>query len=162
MNIFKTSRSYAGIAVASVLALGMGLTGALVASAQEMTNGTTEPAIYNSAGMQVNAGNTTPLPAGYYYLTTGAQSNMEIYYNGDGTFLNMESGMYGGSVSDPNGTAGVTLVYGTRTGTSVVGVPNTGAGGNAAMVWMALAVTGVIAVAGVGYIATRKSTSRAL
>ena len=162
MNIINRSHSYVSIAVASVLAIGMSLKGALVASAQTTTNGTTEPAFYNNASQQVNAGNTTPLAAGYYYLTTGAQSNMEIYYNGDGTFVNVASGMYGGSVSDPNGTAGVLLVYGTRVGTTAVGAPNTGVGGNAATVWITLVVTGVLAIAGAGYVATRKQTAVAL
>jgi hypothetical protein len=162
MNIFNTSRSYAGIAIASVLALGISFAGAMVASAQETTNGTTMPAIYNSAGMEVNTSSTAPLASGYYYLATGAQSTTEIYYNGDGTFVNESSGLYGGSVSDPNGTVGVTLVYGTKEGTVLAGVPNTGVGGNAMAVWMTLVVTGLITAAGVSYLVTHKSTSVAL
>ena len=156
MNIFNTTRSYAGIAAFTIVALGSSLVGAVVAHAQAMTNGTTMPAIYNSASVQVNAANMSPLAAGYYYLTTGAPTASQIYYNGDGTFINLASGLYAGSVSNPNGTAGVMLVFGTRSGATAVGVPNTGMGGNAVSVWLTLAITGVFAVSGASYLALRK------
>ena len=157
MNIFNTTRSYAGIAAFTIVALGSSLVGAVVAHAQAMTNGTTMPAIYNSASVQVNAANMSPLAAGYYYLTTGAPTASQIYYNGDGTFVNQASGLYAGSVSNPNGTAGVMLVFGTRTGGTTAGVPNTGMGGNEGSVWFTLIATAVIAVGGVAYLAKRKT-----
>lgn len=161
MNIFNTSRSYASIAIASVLALGVSFAGAMVASAQTVP-ATTMPAIYNSGGVEVNMSNGAPLAAGYYYLAPGAQADSQIYYYGNGTFVDQTTGIYGGSVSDPDGTAGVTLVYGTREGTTLPGAPNTGAGGEADAVWMTLIVTGVLAVAGASYLATRKSPRAAL
>jgi hypothetical protein len=161
MNIFNTSRSYAGIAVASVLALGISFAGAMVASAQTVPE-TTMPALYNSAGMEVNISNTAPLGAGYYYLAPGAQSNTQVYYYGNGTFVDQTTGIYGGSVSDPNGTVGVTLVYGTLEGTTVPGAPNTGVGGNSTAVWMTLIITSVLAIAGVSYLVTRKPTAMVL
>ena len=115
------------------------------------------PVIYNSSSMQVNAANMPALTAGYYYLTTGAPQASQIYYNGDGTFVNQSSGLYGGSVSNPNGTAGVMLVFGTRVGGTTAGVPNTGMGGNAVSVWSTLIATGIIAVGGVAYLAKRKT-----
>jgi|GEM_PF-3193106 hypothetical protein len=160
MNIFNTSRSYA-VAIASVVALGISFTGAMIASAQTVP-ATTMPALYNNAGTEVNMSNTSPLGAGYYYLAPGAQSNTQVYYYGNGTFVDQTTGIYGGSVSDPNGTVGVTLVYGTMEGTIVPGAPNTGVGGNAMAVWMTLIVTGVLAIAGVSYLTTRTSTAGAL
>ena len=156
MNIFNTTRSYA-TAVLSVAVLGASLVGSSVAFAQGTTNGTTMPVIYNAAGVQVNAANMSALAPGYYYLTTGAPAASQIYYNGDGTFVNQASGLYAGSVSNPNGTAGVMLVFGTRTGGTTAGVPNTGMGGNEGSVWFTLIATAVIAVGGVAYLAKRKT-----
>lgn len=149
---------YPSIAIALFLAASVSVTGALVASAQMA--GTMEPALYNSSGTEVNSG-TTQLAAGYYYLAPGAQSDTEVYYNGDGTYVDQTTGLYGGSVSDPNGTAGVSLIYGTKTatpsmGTVAPGVPNTGAGGEAFASWMTLIATGMIAAGGVSYLVTRK------
>lgn len=47
----------------------------------------------------------------------------------------------------------------TTTPTSVTtpGVPNTGAGGDAMTNWLILAVSGIVVLAGIGYIATRPS-----
>ncbi len=160
MKIFNVSHSYASIALAAVVAFGVGFSGTMMASAQTM-NGTIMPALYNAAGMEVNM-NNTPLAAGYYFLAPNAQSTSQVYYNGDGTFVNQSTGLYAGSVSNPNGTAGVALVYGTRA-TGSVGAPNTGAGGDAAMVWTTLVATGLIAAAGASYLViNRKRVTVAL
>ena len=44
------------------------------------------------------------------------------------------------------------------TTTALPGTPNTGEGGNATTNWAVLAVSGLIVVCGIGYLATRRST----
>lgn len=55
----------------------------------------------------------------------------------------------------PFALAQTTTTTGT-TSTTSPGVPNTGAGGDAAANALALAVTGLVALGGIGYLATRK------
>ncbi len=129
--------------VATALGVAVSITGALSAYAQT----TTMPALYNQAGVEVNNGNVTPLAAGYYFLAPGASANTEVYYYGNGTYYDSTTGMYGGSVADPNGTAGVVI-----NGSGAPGVPDTGLGGNAASVWMALVASGLVVAAGATYL----------
>jgi hypothetical protein len=133
----------ASYAVSATLILAAaGLAGAVVANAA-----TTMPALYNSAGIEVNNGNTTPLATGYYYLAPGASLSTQVYYYGNGTYYDSTTGTYGGSVADPNGTAGVTI-----NGSSAPGVPDTGAGGNAVAVAMTLLASGLVVAAGATYL----------
>src|SRR4051812_1936413 len=111
----------------------------IAASAQTAA---TMPVLYNQSGMQINAGNTSALPAGYYYLGTGG--TRQVYYYGNGTYFDPATGEFGGSVNNPSGQAGVNLGYMTNTGVytgstgttgttgsgSTPGVPNTGSGGD--------------------------------
>jgi len=115
------------------------------------------PALFDQSGKQVNTASSSPLQAGYYYLQGGDR----VYYFGDGTYYDPTTQMYGGNVIDRNGTAGVSFNYSTtNTGSNVAmvsspGVPNTGFGGNAENTWTALGLSGLIAVAGLAYLATR-------
>jgi hypothetical protein len=109
----------------------------------------TMPTLYNQAGTPVNTG-TGRLAAGYYYLQPGGVG--QIYYYGDGTFYNPATNLFGGSVSNPNGTAGVTLNYATTGTVTTPGVPNTGLGGGAQSIWLALIVSALVAMAGTGYL----------
>ena len=133
------------VATAAVIAAMIALP--LAAFAQTATM----PVLYNSAGVAVNQGNTTPLIAGYYFLAPGDQASTEVYYYGNGTYYDQTTGLYGGSVSDPNGTAGVALNYSASV-TAVPSVPNTGVGGNAAIVWAILIVSGAIVCVGAAYL----------
>jgi len=98
-------------ALVASLAVAAGAFGILsVASAQMAA---VMPAIYNQYGSEANAGSAR-LAAGYYYLGGGlSMGGHQIEYFGNGTFYDSTYGTYGGSISDPNGTAGVTLGYGT-------------------------------------------------
>ena len=54
----------------------------------------------------------THLSAGYYYLTSNPSSGgLQVQYYGNGTYYNPAIGQYGGNVTNPNGTAGVSLGY---------------------------------------------------
>lgn len=140
-----------------------------VASAQTQTYATM-PTFYSASGQPVNVGNTTALPAGYYYLSPGGQ---QVYYYGNGTYYNPATGMYGGSVNNSLGTAGYNLGYtttyadpnnlyqgsGGATGSSASypGVPNTGLGGEALATWITLVLSLGVVIAGVSYlVATRR------
>jgi len=74
------------------------------------------PAIYTQNNVQVNSTNSS-LAAGYYYLANADR----IYYFGNGTFYDQTSQVYGGTISDPSGMAGVALSY-----TSYASVSGTG------------------------------------
>ncbi len=121
----------------------------------------TMPTFYNASGQTVNVGTATALPAGYYFLSPGGQ---QVYYYGNGTFYNPATGMYGGSVANPNGLSGVTLGYSTVVGdTSYVaantypGVPNTGMGGEALATWITLGLSAAVVFSGAAYlVATRR------
>lgn len=64
------------------------------------------PALFNQNNSQVNGG-TGYLSAGYYYLGGGPSSGaVQVYYYGNGTFYNPNTMTYGGSITNPNGTAG--------------------------------------------------------
>ena len=146
------STSYAILAVAFVVSI-------LVPTAAFAQTYATMPVLYNTSGQQVNAGSTTAVPAGYYYL--GLNSTQQVYYYGNGTYYNAATGTYGGSVSNPFGTAGANLGYVTS-GTAVYpGVPNTGAGGGALATWVTLALASLIVASGVVYLwTTRKHAYR--
>jgi len=53
--------------------------------------------------------------------------------------------------TDTSGTASTTTT-GTENTTATPGVPNTGAGGDAATNWAILAVTGIVVIGGVAYL----------
>lgn len=131
---------------------------ALPFAALAQTSQSMMPVLYNQNGAAVNNG-TTAVPAGYYYLQPGVPSS-QVYYYGNGTYYNASTGEYGGSINNPNGTSGAGLGY-TTSGTvaSTPGVPNTGAGGNAAMTWTILAVSAAIVVAGALYLGREFSRS---
>ena len=144
------------IIVSTGAGLALLIAGALAPLGAFAQTSATMPALYNQSGAQVNNGNTSALPAGYYFLQTGAQGT-QVYYYGNGTYYDPSTGVYGGSVSDANGTAGALLNYtsvGTTGTVSVTspGVPNTGAGGNASMTWLALAISGAVLVGGASYL----------
>lgn len=146
------STSYAVLAIALVVSI-------LVPTAAFAQTYATMPVLYNSSGQQVNAGNTTALPAGYYYLAPN--STQQVYYYGNGTYYDPAMGTYGGSVSNPFGTAGVSLGYVTGVTASYPGVPNTGAGGGALATWITLALASLIVASGVVYLwSTRKHAYR--
>ena len=114
----------------------------------------TMPALYNQNGAEVNSGSGT-LGAGYYYLGGGpSQGGHQVYYYGNGTYYDATTQTYGGSVTDPNGTAGVVLNYANTT-TTVPGVPNTGAGGQAASNWLVLLLAGAAFLVSTAYITGR-------
>lgn len=109
------------------------------------------PVLYNSAGVAVNTSNSIALPAGTYYLGTGA--SQPVTYFGDGSFWNAATRTYGGSVYNPTGRAG-TYTIPDVTPSEVppaVGIPNTGSGGDAMGLWLVLALSGVAVVAGAYY-----------
>ena len=106
------------------------------------TGGTDQtPLLYSQSGQVVNSGGTSE-PAGYYYNASGQQ----IYYYGNGTYYDPSTGTYGGQAF---GT--------TASSASAPGVPNTGAGGDAAYTWLALLVSAAIAAGGVLYLSRRSS-----
>lgn len=108
------------------------------------------PVLYNSSGNTVNTSGGT-LSAGTYYLGgTPSQGGHQVQYLGNGTYYDPTTLTYGGSVSDPNGTAGVSFGY-TVPSTSP-GIPNTGAGGNASTTWFVLIASAVVALGGMAYI----------
>jgi hypothetical protein len=70
------------------------------------------PALYNQNGVVANIG-SGPLALGYYYLGGTSQSGADqVYYYGNGTYFDTVTMQYGGNVSDPSGTAGVSFNYG--------------------------------------------------
>lgn len=116
----------------------------------------TMPVFYNAQGQQVNGAGSAALPAGYYYLQPNGQGQ-QVYYYGNGTYYDPSIGQYGGSVSNPNGTAGANLGYtngtvGQYDNTTTPGVPNTGAGGGALAAWLTLILAGSAVVLGVMYL----------
>ena len=116
--------------------------------------GSTMPPLYNSSNTQVNS-TSAYLPAGYYFLAGGQQ----VYYYGNGTYYNATAGVYGGSVNNPNGLAGVSLGY-VASASTVPGLPNTGAGGNALLNWMLLVASALVASAGLSYLIRSRSSTR--
>jgi hypothetical protein len=117
------------------------------------------PALYNSSGTEVNS-TTASLAAGYYYLGLPSAGGHQVEYYGNGTYYDPTTMTYGGSVNDPSGMAGVSLGY-NASGTTI-GLPNTGAGGNAGLNWAILGIAGIVAIAGMAYLgATRRHASLA-
>lgn len=120
----------------------------------------TMPTLYNQSGVAVNNMTNTYLSAGWYYLAPGAQASNQVYYYGNGTYYNANTQLYGGSVNDPNGTAGVSLGYVNSVNVNAPGIPNTGAGGNSTMVWTTLVLSGLVTAAGLAYLVNaRKNLS---
>ena len=142
----KRIKSISIVAFAAFLAVGVTAIGS--ASAQTMA---TMPTLYNQSGTAVNIATNSYLPAGTYYLAPGGSAATQVRYYGNGMFYNPTIGIYGGSVNDPNGTAGVTLNY-VASVENAPGVPNTGMGGYALFTWMTLAISGLVAVAGLAYL----------
>ncbi len=68
------------------------------------------PALFNQSGSQVNMTNSY-LSAGYYYTANNPSMGIQVQYYGNGTYYNPNIRQYGGSVTNPNGTAGVSLGY---------------------------------------------------
>ncbi len=120
---------------------------AFAGSAHAQTFGTM-PVLYNASSQPVNTSGGT-LPAGTYYLQTGGVE--PVTYFAGGTFYDPATRMTGGSFFNPTGAAGVYAIP-DNTGTTL-GIPNTGAGGNAAAVWALLLVSGLVAVLGGTYLA---------
>ncbi len=127
--------------IASVLAF------AGLASAQTTTT-VTMPILYNADGQAVNTSGGT-LPAGTYYLASGEVG--PVTYYGDGTYYNSAAGVFGGSVYNATGEAG-TFTVPAMTSTASVGIPNTGAGGDAIGVWVTLAISALASIAGALYL----------
>ena len=117
-------------------------------SAQTMA---TMPTLYNQYGTAVNIATNTSLPAGTYFLAPGDSVTTEVQYYGNGMFYNPSAGIYGGSVNDPNGTAGVSLNY-VSSVENAPGIPNTGAGGESVAVWMTLIASGLVVLGGLAYL----------
>lgn len=172
----NTYKIFAGLLIAVLVGV------SLSAHAQTTTNSTTSstntssvfpisgasspssgsmPVLYNSSGSALNNSGANNMSAGWYYLSNGNQ----VYYYGNGTYYDPASGTYGGSISNPNGTAG--YVY-PMTGTSNVGsgayttpgVPNTGGGGNAGTNWALLAISALGAILGATYVGKQFVTAR--
>lgn len=128
-------------------------------STSAQTTMATMPILYSQSGAAVNVNTSTPLPAGYYYLQPGAQASTRVYYYGNGTYYSESTGLFGGSVTNPNGTAGVPLGYAALTGTIITtspGVPNTGAGGMATTLWSAMIASAAVLIAGGAYFFNRR------
>jgi hypothetical protein len=71
----------------------------------------TMPIFYVQNGSTVNT-NGGYLTSGYYYIGGGLSSGgHQVQYYGNGTFYDPSILQYGGSVTVPNGTAGVALGY---------------------------------------------------
>jgi hypothetical protein len=136
----------------SVFALALVLT--FAGTAQAATG--VMPVLYNSSGVAVNTSGGV-LQAGTYYLGTGA--TQPVTYFGDGSFYNAATNMYGGSVYNPTGAAGIYNIpaQGEAPDPGPVGIPNTGAGGDAMGVWALLALSGSAAVAGAFYLARSRN-----
>jgi hypothetical protein len=155
---------FTSILTVFTLALVLVFTGA----AQADTIGTM-PVLYNASGQAVNTSGGV-LPAGTYYLGTG--STQPVTYFGDGSFYNAATRMYGGSVFNPTGAAGTFTIpaageapaptpgTGTGTGTGSVGVPNTGMGGEASLLWAVLGLSAVAGVAGASYLARGRHAAK--
>jgi hypothetical protein len=144
-----TSKKYFAISLIALVAL---LSGGVLATVNAQVYATM-PTLYNQSGQVVN--NTTSyLPAGYYYIG-GAPSmgGHQVQYYGNGTYYDPSIQQYGGSVSDPNGTAGVSLGYVSSVGTAV-GLPNTGIGGSALFTWTAIIASILVVFLGVKFLAT--------
>ncbi len=128
--------------------------GPAVATAATASGGsefTVMPILYNSSGVAMNTG-TGSLPAGYYF--TAPSGGMQVYYYGNGTFYNPTTGLYGGSVSNPSGRAGPISIAIAQVPTTP-GVPNTGVGGNSAILWAELIVAVGLVIVGMTYLARR-------
>ena len=112
------------------------------------------PVLYNASSQAVNTTSGVSLAAGNYYLQPGASSVNEVYYNGAGVFsyYNTSNGSYyGGSVYNPNGTAGVSLNY--VANPTSPSVPNTGVGGDSAVLWFTIVLSGLVTASGLAYLA---------
>jgi hypothetical protein len=145
-------KSYLKNSIISVVCAAALALGSVAAMAQTSADSAVMPQLYNQSGAVVNSGNTA-LPAGYYYLGgTPAQGGHQVYYYGNGTYYDPTTQTYGGSVSDPNGTAGVALNYSTSPIASTPGVPNTGAGGDGVMNWLLLSISAMTVLLGGAYI----------
>lgn len=142
----KKIKSTSIIAFAAFLAVSVSAIGSVSAQAAA-----TMPTLYNQYGVAVNVATNTSLAAGTYYLAPGDSAATQVQYYGNGMFYNPNTELYGGSVNDPNGTAGVILNY-VASVENAPGLPNTGAGGYALAVWTTLIISGTLAVAGLAYL----------
>jgi len=71
----------------------------------------TMPVLYGQSGVAQNLG-ANYLSANNYYVVGGTQTGgHQVQYYGNGTFYDSSVGMYGGSVYNPSGMAGVGLNY---------------------------------------------------
>ena len=140
--------------LAAILAVSMTAIGS--ASAQTAA---TMPTLYNQYGQSVNVASNTSLAAGWYYLAPGAVASTQVDYLGNGMYYNPTTQLYGGSVNDPSGTAGVALDY-VSSVENVPGIPNTGAGGEALAAWTLLVLSGMVAGAGIVYLAYARNSAR--
>jgi hypothetical protein len=125
------------------------------------------PTFYNQSGSVINLGNSG-LSSGWYYN----QSGQGVYYYGDGTYFNPQTGTYyglnGSTMSVANPSAGIAAeAAGSVTNTTVTtttvtpAAPNTGAGGEAGANILALALSGLLAVAGVTYLVKETTLRKA-
>ena len=152
------------LALALVFALGA-VSAAQVHAQASSTIGTMMPTFYNQYGSPMNTGTGTLAPGLYYTGTGGAGA---IYYYGNGVFYDPASGTYwrsnagtgtvGGTLTNlgPNYNPGIPTTSGT-----VPGVPNTGAGGQAATSWFLLAglLAGTVAFAGASHAVMKRTDS---
>jgi hypothetical protein len=92
----------------ALFALTMVVSAGVMSAAFAQTTATM-PVLYNQNNQAVNTGSGYLAP-GYYNLVNGNVTN-QVYYYGNGTFYNPSTQMYGGSVTDSSGTAGVALNY---------------------------------------------------
>lgn len=107
------------------------------------------PVFYNQSGVALNPGNTA-LASGWYYN----QAGQSVYYYGDGTYYDPETGTYyglnGSTMAVANPSAGIAAE---EAGASTVpAAPDTGAGGEAGGNIVALLLSGLVAAAGVTYL----------
>lgn len=134
--------------IVAVLALVVGI--ATSVSAQMM------PTLYNSYGVEMNTVGGVPVPAGWYYTQPNGQGT-QVYYYGNGMFYNPSTGIYGGSIKNPNGTAGYN--YGNYYAQGLPGVPNTGVGGETGKMFMTLLGVLALSFAGLLYATRPRSSS---
>ena len=134
--------------VAAMMLVAVFIIGAQTSHAQTLS---TMPFLYNTNGDVVNSPGSSPLAAGYYYVGGGpSQDGQEVNYYGNGVYYNMTTQTYGGSITDPNGTAGISI-NSVAPGTPALGAPNTGAGGVATTNWLILIISGFAFVGSIFY-----------
>ncbi len=109
----------------------------------------TTPVFHTQTGVQVYNTAGASIAPGIYYLANDTQ----IYYYGNSIYYNPNTQTYG-SITDPSYIS-TNYPYSVSSTAPIVGIPNTGAGGNAGSTWLTLAALGMLVLAGGAYLAYR-------